>query len=153
MSPFLSCSSVWWPSSAAVTPPISQWRRCCCCCGRVYWWVGLSPFFHSRSLFFFNNKTRLLFQFTLGGFEQLQNIKVRQREELGLPPLPEDSIRVIRSMRAASPPASASDLIEQQQKRARREHKVGASDHRLVAYLSVFHMSCLSFCAWLRPRR
>ena len=65
-----------------------------------------------------------LFQFTLGGFEQLQGIKVRKRQELGLPPLPEDSIRVIRSMRAASPPASASDLIEQQQKRARREHKV-----------------------------
>lgn len=65
-----------------------------------------------------------LFQFTLGGFEQLQSIKVCKREELGLPPLPEDSIRVIRSMRAASPPASASDLIEQQQKRARREHKV-----------------------------
>lgn len=64
-------------------------------------------------------------QFTLGGFEQLQTIKVHKREELGLPPLPEDSIRVIRSMRAASPPASASDLIEQQQKRARREHKVG----------------------------
>uniref|UniRef100_A0A7N6A483 Striatin interacting protein 1 n=1 Tax=Anabas testudineus TaxID=64144 RepID=A0A7N6A483_ANATE len=62
--------------------------------------------------------------FTLGGFEQLQSIKVCKREELGLPPLPEDSIRVIRSMRAASPPASASDLIEQQQKRARREHKV-----------------------------
>uniref|UniRef100_A0AAX7V7N3 Striatin interacting protein 1 n=1 Tax=Astatotilapia calliptera TaxID=8154 RepID=A0AAX7V7N3_ASTCA len=62
--------------------------------------------------------------FTLGGFERLQSIKVRKREELGLPPLPEDSIRVIRSMRAASPPASASDLIEQQQKRARREHKV-----------------------------
>uniref|UniRef100_A0A3B5A8W1 Striatin interacting protein 1 n=1 Tax=Stegastes partitus TaxID=144197 RepID=A0A3B5A8W1_9TELE len=50
--------------------------------------------------------------FTLGGFEQLQSIKVRKRDELGLPPLPEDSIRVIRSMRAASPPASASDLIE-----------------------------------------
>uniref|UniRef100_A0A8D3BWD5 Striatin-interacting protein 1-like n=1 Tax=Scophthalmus maximus TaxID=52904 RepID=A0A8D3BWD5_SCOMX len=62
--------------------------------------------------------------FTLGGFEQLQSIKVRKREDLGLPPLPEDCIRVIRSMRAASPPASASDLIEQQQKRARREHKV-----------------------------
>ena len=66
----------------------------------------------------------VLFQFTLGGFEQLQSIKVHKRDELGLPPLPEDSIRVIRSMRAASPPASASDLIEQQQKRARREHKV-----------------------------
>ncbi|MBN3277079.1 STRP1 protein, partial [Polyodon spathula] len=62
--------------------------------------------------------------FTLGGFEQLQTIKIRRREGLGLPPLPEDSIRVIRNMRAASPPASASDLIEQQQKRARREHKV-----------------------------
>lgn len=61
--------------------------------------------------------------FTLGGFEQLQTIKIRRREGLGLPPLPEDSIRVIRNMRAASPPASASDLIEQQQKRARREHK------------------------------
>lgn len=71
-----------------------------------------------------NLKSSPLFQFTLGGFEQLQSIKVHKREELGLPPLPEDSIRVIRSMRAASPPASASDLIEQQQKRARREHKV-----------------------------
>lgn len=63
-------------------------------------------------------------QFTLGGFEQLQGCKVSRRVSLGLPPLPEDSIRVVRSMRAASPPASASDLIEQQQRRARREHKV-----------------------------
>lgn len=72
----------------------------------------------------FYNMSSPLLQFTLGGFEQLQTIKVRKREQLRLPPLPEDSIRVIRSMRAASPPASASDLIEQQQKRARREHKV-----------------------------
>lgn len=79
----------------------------------------------------------VLFQFTLGGFEQLQSIKVCKREELGLPPLPEDSIRVIRSMRAASPPASASDLIEQQQKRARREHKVVIRD--MTAQLLVMH--------------
>uniref|UniRef100_A0A672JAV1 Striatin interacting protein 1 n=1 Tax=Salarias fasciatus TaxID=181472 RepID=A0A672JAV1_SALFA len=72
--------------------------------------------------------------FTLGGFEQLQNIKVQKREELGLPPLPEDSIRVIRSMRAASPPASASDLIEQQQKRARREHKALIKQDNLDAF-------------------
>uniref|UniRef100_A0A8C7LB57 Striatin interacting protein 1 n=1 Tax=Oncorhynchus kisutch TaxID=8019 RepID=A0A8C7LB57_ONCKI len=72
--------------------------------------------------------------FTLGGFEQLQNIKVRKREELRLPPLPEDSIRVIRSMRAASPPASASDLIEQQQKRARREHKSLIKQDNLDAF-------------------
>jgi len=51
-------------------------------------------------------------------------MKAEKREILGLPPLPEDSIKVIRNMRAASPPASASDLIEQQQKRGRREHKV-----------------------------
>uniref|UniRef100_A0A8C8D7G9 Striatin interacting protein 1 n=1 Tax=Oncorhynchus tshawytscha TaxID=74940 RepID=A0A8C8D7G9_ONCTS len=72
--------------------------------------------------------------FTLGGFEQLQNIKVRKREQLRLPPLPEDSIRVIRSMRAASPPASASDLIEQQQKRARREHKSLTKQDNLDAF-------------------
>uniref|UniRef100_A0A673BR08 Striatin interacting protein 1 n=1 Tax=Sphaeramia orbicularis TaxID=375764 RepID=A0A673BR08_9TELE len=72
--------------------------------------------------------------FTLGGFEQLQSIKVQKREELGLPPLPEDSIRVIRSMRAASPPASASDLIEQQQKRARREHKALIKQDNLDAF-------------------
>uniref|UniRef100_A0A8C5G6J8 Striatin interacting protein 1 n=1 Tax=Gouania willdenowi TaxID=441366 RepID=A0A8C5G6J8_GOUWI len=72
--------------------------------------------------------------FTLGGFEQLQSIKVHKREELGLPPLPENSIRVIRSMRAASPPASASDLIEQQQKRARREHKALIKQDNLDAF-------------------
>lgn len=55
-------------------------------------------------------------------------MKAEKRTLLGLPPLPEDSIKVVRSMRAASPPASASDLIEQQQKRGRREHKVRATE-------------------------
>lgn len=68
-----------------------------------------------------------LMQCTLGGFEELQSMKAEKRAILGLPPLPEDSIKVIRNMRAASPPASASDLIEQQQKRGRREHKVRAT--------------------------
>lgn len=67
-------------------------------------------------------------QCTLGGFEELQSMKAEKRMVLGLPPLPEDSIKVIRNMRAASPPASASDLIEQQQKRGRREHKVRVTD-------------------------
>ncbi|XP_036800436.1 striatin-interacting protein 1 homolog isoform X4 [Oncorhynchus mykiss] len=63
--------------------------------------------------------------FTMGGFEELQEMKVRGRERLSLPPLPEDSIKVIRSMRAASPPASAMELIEQQQqaKRGRRSRR------------------------------
>ncbi|CAB1333736.1 unnamed protein product [Coregonus sp. 'balchen'] len=63
--------------------------------------------------------------FTMGGFEELQEMKVRGRERLSLPPLPEDSIKVVRSMRAASPPASAMELIEQQQqaKRGRRSRR------------------------------
>ncbi|KAG2459852.1 STRP2 protein, partial [Polypterus senegalus] len=59
-------------------------------------------------------------KFTLGGFEDLQKLKMKQREILGLPPLPEDSIKVVRSMRAASPPASAMELIEQQQQQQKR---------------------------------
>ncbi|XP_032445338.1 striatin-interacting protein 1 homolog isoform X1 [Xiphophorus hellerii] len=63
--------------------------------------------------------------FTLGGFEELQQMKVGARERLSLPPLPEDSIKVVRAMRAASPPASAMELIEQQQqqKRGRRSRR------------------------------
>ncbi|TSK13222.1 Striatin-interacting protein 1 [Bagarius yarrelli] len=64
-------------------------------------------------------------RFTLGGFEELQEMKVKAREKLSLPPLPEDSIKVVRSMRAASPPATAMELIEQQQqqKRGRRSRR------------------------------
>ncbi|XP_048824410.1 striatin-interacting protein 2 isoform X9 [Lagopus muta] len=61
--------------------------------------------------------------FTLGGFEALQVMKVRRREELGLPPLPEDSIQVMRSMRAASPPTCSIELAEQQQKRGHRSRR------------------------------
>uniref|UniRef100_A0A8C4JHZ5 Striatin interacting protein 2 n=1 Tax=Dromaius novaehollandiae TaxID=8790 RepID=A0A8C4JHZ5_DRONO len=62
--------------------------------------------------------------FTLGGFEALQAMKVKKREELGLPPLPEDSIQVMRSMRAASPPTYSIELVEQQQqKRGHRSRR------------------------------
>ncbi|KAK9400284.1 striatin-interacting protein 2 [Crotalus adamanteus] len=53
--------------------------------------------------------------FTLGGFDTLQAMKVKKRQELGLPPLPEDSIQVMRNMRAASPLAYAPELEEQPQ--------------------------------------
>uniref|UniRef100_A0A8C5BAZ0 Striatin interacting protein 2 n=1 Tax=Gadus morhua TaxID=8049 RepID=A0A8C5BAZ0_GADMO len=74
--------------------------------------------------------------FTLGGFEELQAMKVRGRERLQLPPLPEDSIRVVRAMRAASPPASAMELIEQQQqqKRGRRSRRPLVKQDSLDTY-------------------
>ncbi|KAK1328907.1 hypothetical protein QTO34_011077 [Cnephaeus nilssonii] len=75
-----------------------------------------------------------IMQCTLGGFEELQSMKAEKRTMLGLPPLPEDSIKVVRNMRAASPPASASDLIEQQQKRGRREHKALIKQDNLDAF-------------------
>lgn len=63
-------------------------------------------------------------------------MKVRHRERLNLPPLPEDSIKVVRAMRAASPPASAMELIEQQQqqKRGRRSRRVLALKHTRISH-------------------
>uniref|UniRef100_A0A4W5KVL7 Striatin interacting protein 2 n=1 Tax=Hucho hucho TaxID=62062 RepID=A0A4W5KVL7_9TELE len=74
--------------------------------------------------------------FTMGGLEELQEMKVRGRERLSLPPLPEDSIKVVRSMRAASPPASAMELIEQQQqaKRGRRSRRPLVKQDSLDTY-------------------
>uniref|UniRef100_A0A8C8SQA1 Striatin interacting protein 2 n=1 Tax=Pelusios castaneus TaxID=367368 RepID=A0A8C8SQA1_9SAUR len=63
--------------------------------------------------------------FTLGGFEALQTMKTKKREKLGLPPLPEDSIQVMCSMRAASPPTYTIELPEQQlSKRGHRSRRV-----------------------------
>ena len=39
---------------------------------------------------------------------------VKYRKEAGLPVLEEDTIEVTKTMRAASPPASAADLLEAQ---------------------------------------
>lgn len=54
---------------------------------------------------------------SLGGTEELRRLKSKYREEVGLPPVPDDTIEVTRTMRAASPPASAADLLEAQQQR------------------------------------
>nr|CAG4635973.1 EOG090X01YQ [Eubosmina coregoni]SVE69657.1 EOG090X01YQ [Eubosmina coregoni] len=51
---------------------------------------------------------------SLGGSKELRELKGQYRQEAGLPVPEEDTIEVTRTMRAASPPASAADLLEAQ---------------------------------------
>lgn len=75
-------------------------------------------------------------------------MKVRKREELGLPPLPEDSIQVMRSMRAASPPTYCIELLEQQQqKRGHRSRRVRASASSRDTDWGFFHAQGASLCS------
>ncbi|XP_053655459.2 striatin-interacting protein 1 isoform X2 [Cherax quadricarinatus] len=57
---------------------------------------------------------------SLGGTQQLALLKNSYREKNGLQPCEEDTLTVARTMRASSPPASAADLIEQQNNQKRR---------------------------------
>ncbi|XP_071552350.1 striatin-interacting protein 1 homolog isoform X3 [Panulirus ornatus] len=57
---------------------------------------------------------------SLGGMQQLSVMKNAYREKYGLQPCEEDTLSVARTMRASSPPASAADLIEQQNNQKRR---------------------------------
>ena len=62
-----------------------------------------------------------------------------------LPPLTEDTHEVCKHMRAASPPASAADLIEQQMPNRRNTRTRRVSDHECSRQLKFSVKCALSF--------
>ncbi|CAK1546088.1 unnamed protein product [Leptosia nina] len=50
----------------------------------------------------------------LGGIKELKDRKMKLREKYGLAPIAEDTLEVVKGMRASSPPPSAVDMIENQ---------------------------------------
>ncbi|XP_072939385.1 striatin-interacting protein 1 [Epargyreus clarus] len=50
----------------------------------------------------------------LGGSKELKERKSKLREKYGLPPITEDTLEIIKGMRASSPPPSAADMLENQ---------------------------------------
>ena len=50
--------------------------------------------------------------FFFAGMEVLRKLKADKRSEAGLSDIKEDTLTVSKTMRAASPPASAADILE-----------------------------------------
>ena len=62
---------------------------------------------------------------SLGGTDELRNLKNEYREKACLEKCHEDTLTISRTMRASSPPASAADLIEQQNNQKKKPLRRG----------------------------